>query len=577
MAGCPTFAWGEPYLKKFMESYTNPLKTPCCFYPGGWDPDIDVVWKAMCRWRETLEPEGLWKTGARSLIRSSMCMIARDSARTIEAALKSIRPWVDEMVVVDTGSTDDTPLIAKSCGAQVFHSPWRDSFAAARNESIRHARGDWILWMDSDDTIDEENGRKLREHIGRRHPPSTMGYVVQVRCPSEPKAGAYSTATVVDHVKLFRRLPAIAFTGRIHEQVLPSIRRLGGDVEWADIYITHSGSDHTPEGRLRKQSRDLRLLELELAEDPDNTFTLFNIGMTLIDMSRPADAVNSLCRSLQMADKGDSHTRKIYALLVQAYAELKRPESALKTCVQGLSACPMDPELLFRKGVLEQTVGQLDQAERSFKAVVEGTPDRHFSSFDHGILGIKAWHNLAVLYEQQRRHDLAAAGWQRVLEFDRSNRVAWRGLLDALTALNDVGGLEKIAAVGKEDGVPSEVQCIVEARLLVQRGCPRAAVEKLRVALEANDSVDLLAELSQIAFGTGLLDAAEWGLSELAKRCPDDPSVFQNLGMIYLRRHNYSKAAQSARRSLALRPNYPAAQQVLDLATKSAVSADRVT
>jgi glycosyltransferase involved in cell wall biosynthesis len=61
------------------------------------------------------------------------------------------------MVIVDTGSEDETPQIVEDFGARLFHYPWPDSFAEARNESLRHARGRWIFWMDSDDTIDEEN------------------------------------------------------------------------------------------------------------------------------------------------------------------------------------------------------------------------------------------------------------------------------------------------------------------------------------------------------------------------------------------------------------------------------------
>src|SRR5437867_11288607 len=97
----------------------------------------------------------------------SLCMIARDNERTIRAALESIRPWVDEMVVVDTGSTDRTPEIAASLGARVFHFPWCDDFSAARNESIRHALGQLIFWMDTDDTMDPENGAKLQALIRR--------------------------------------------------------------------------------------------------------------------------------------------------------------------------------------------------------------------------------------------------------------------------------------------------------------------------------------------------------------------------------------------------------------------------
>ncbi len=89
-------------------------------------------------------------------------MIVRDSALTLRPCLESIRPWVDEMVVVDTGSIDETPHIVNEFGGRLFHFPWCDDFSAARNESLRHARGDWLFWMDSDDTISADCGRKLR-------------------------------------------------------------------------------------------------------------------------------------------------------------------------------------------------------------------------------------------------------------------------------------------------------------------------------------------------------------------------------------------------------------------------------
>src|SRR5262245_20268609 len=93
----------------------------------------------------------------------SLYMIVRDSARTLRACLESIRPWVDEIVVVDTGSLDNTREIVRGFGAKVHEFTWIYDFSAARNESLRYASGSWIFWMDADDTIDAENGRKLRE------------------------------------------------------------------------------------------------------------------------------------------------------------------------------------------------------------------------------------------------------------------------------------------------------------------------------------------------------------------------------------------------------------------------------
>lgn len=92
----------------------------------------------------------------------SLTMIVRDEASNLPACLECCAGLFDEMVIVDTGSTDATKDIARSFGARVLDFQWCDDFSAARNESLRHAAGDWIFWMDADDRLDEENRAKLR-------------------------------------------------------------------------------------------------------------------------------------------------------------------------------------------------------------------------------------------------------------------------------------------------------------------------------------------------------------------------------------------------------------------------------
>ena len=162
----------------------------------------------------------------------SLCMIVRDNEDTLESSLLSIKPWVDEMIVVDTGSLDRTREIAERLGAKVSSFPWIDDFSAARNASLERAQGEWIFWMDSDDTIPAECGRRLRELAYAENPEDVFGFVMQVHCPTGETADDY---TAVDHVKLFRNDPRLRFEGRIHEQVLMPIRLLGGKVLCTDI------------------------------------------------------------------------------------------------------------------------------------------------------------------------------------------------------------------------------------------------------------------------------------------------------------------------------------------------------
>jgi hypothetical protein len=298
--------------------------------------------------------------------------------------LRSIRPWADEIIVADTGSKDDTPKLAAKLGARVFHFPWCDSFSRARNESLRRARGQWIFWMDTDDTIDKSNGRKLRalvegmiahpeQEIARHHlaeprkqgtDVTVLGFVMQVHCPGGPDEA--DSPTVVDHVKLFRNLPGLFFSGRIHEQIIPAIRRAGGEIAWTDIFVVHSGYDHSPEGQERKKQRDLRLLHLELKEQREHPFTLFNLGMTYADIGQHREAIGFLQHSIRNSGRGESHLRKAYAILVHSLQQLGQLDEAWRICREALTGFADDPELLFRKALVLHALGKSGEAVKAY-------------------------------------------------------------------------------------------------------------------------------------------------------------------------------------------------------------------
>ncbi|MCH8990838.1 MAG: tetratricopeptide repeat protein, partial [Acidobacteria bacterium] len=216
-------------------------------------------------------------------------------------------------------------------------------------------------------------------------------------------------------MKLFRNRPDLRSEFRIHEQILGAIRRAGGTVAWTDLFVVHSGADRTPEGLQRKLERDFRLLKLDLAERPEHPFVLFNFGMTHADAGQYEEAVEYLNRSLAVSEPSESHVRKAYALLVNSYAQLKKHEMAWQYCQQGRKLYPKDPELLFREGMLSHHFGRLEEAVRSYQAANQDTDQRHFSSIDRGITSHKARHNLAIVYHDMDRPDLAESQWRQAV------------------------------------------------------------------------------------------------------------------------------------------------------------------
>ncbi len=502
--------------------------------------------------------------------RLSLCMIVRDSARTLPACLASVRPWVDEMVIVDTGSTDETPRIVESFGGKLFHFPWCDSFSVARNESLRHAQGEWLFWMDSDDTIPPECERALRRLVDQGAPAEVLAFVMQVHCPGSGEDGEPEwDVTVVDHVKLFRNRPDLRFDGRIHEQLLPAIRAAGGEVAWTDLYVVHSGSDQGPAALEVKRRRDMRLLELELAERPEHPFTLFNLGMTCVHGSQYEEAVDFLERGIARSGPYESHLRKAFALLLFALMRLGRYGDAQAACRRGRRMFPSDVELRFREGVLLQEIGRLEESRRAYLDVLSGSDERHFSSVDRALRGFKSRQNLAVVAFLMGDLAEAERQWREVVREAPRYRVGWRGLTEALALGGRVAAAESLAdELIKIDELRLEgllAKCRA-ATMLGRFDDARAAVD--RAVAEKPDDLETLRVRSQFLFEHGSRDEAEEAVKALIDRQPGDASAYHNLGTLKSKAERFDEAVSAYERSLALRPNFALTYLTLGYAFK---------
>lgn len=321
----------------------------------------------------------------------SLCMIVRDEERVLGDCLASVKGVFAQTIIVDTGSTDRTVEIAREHGAEVYEIEWPDSFAGARNESLRHATGSWIFWMDADDTLPQSSALAILE-AAVTAPPDVVGFVVPVQFVETEMAGA----TRVDHLKLFRNVPGLEFEGRIHEQILASLRAHGGTVARINAVVLHSGYDTSPEGQAKKRLRDEKLLKLDLEERPDHPFVLFNLGMTAHYCDDHEAAIEWLDQSLAVSQPEESHVRKLYAMKGVSQRKLGRPEEALRTFRQALAVVGEDPELRFQSAI---TLSELERYSESKTEYLAMSPDYedHFSSFDISILGFKRFFNLGSI------------------------------------------------------------------------------------------------------------------------------------------------------------------------------------
>jgi glycosyltransferase involved in cell wall biosynthesis len=186
----------------------------------------------------------------------SVCMIARDEEPIIARAIANALQFADEIILVDTGSIDNTRSITQGLGARTFYFEWINDFSAARNESLRYAKHEWIMWMDADDIVPEDSVKKIIElkSVARNE---FYGFTLRNILPVNKDFVGGETCI---QSRMFRNVAGLRFQNRLHEQATKSAIELGlSMVSRADIAIEHHG--YKDEAHVQKKLiRNIRLM-----------------------------------------------------------------------------------------------------------------------------------------------------------------------------------------------------------------------------------------------------------------------------------------------------------------------------
>ncbi|MEC7241945.1 MAG: glycosyltransferase [Myxococcota bacterium] len=206
----------------------------------------------------------------------ALCVIARDEEAMIGACLASAWPAVDQVVVIDTGSSDNTAAIARAAGAEVHPLTWTGDFSAARNEALKHVRCDWVLVLDCDERLASWASSAIREGVRSDR---VDAYVLPLTDASELAAppnevvrGRMALRESVWLLRLFRFSPDLRWEGCVHEHVRHWLRSRGGRVGTLDAPIAHYGAVPSYREQRGNSERNLELLLKQVQEDPDHWF-----------------------------------------------------------------------------------------------------------------------------------------------------------------------------------------------------------------------------------------------------------------------------------------------------------------
>jgi tetratricopeptide (TPR) repeat protein len=321
-------------------------------------------------------------------IQLSLAMIVKNEARCLARCLQSIRGVVDETVIADTGSTDDTVEIARQAGARVVHFAWSSDFAAARNFALDQTRGEWVLVLDADEYASADLAGELRQFI--QGPPQ----IGRLKIVSDflHRGQKLQSSTFVS--RLFPR--GARFAGRIHEQIVSPLPRVNlRGALWHDGYL-----------EAKKSERNVALLQAELNGEPNNAYLLYQLALEFTSLGRAHEAFGCLQRACAAMTRTDPFAPNVIVDLLYAAMELKEFDAGLAAIRDSEAWLSDFPDFHLACGLFHMKYIAADPARRMAdvpkieqgycRSLALGETDKYKSVLGAGTF--LANYNLAVFY-----------------------------------------------------------------------------------------------------------------------------------------------------------------------------------
>jgi len=327
----------------------------------------------------------------------SLCMIVKNEGLALGRCLNSVLGIVDEIIVVDTGSTDSTCEIARQYGAIIHHFPWNDNFSDARNTSLELAHGDWIIFLDADEELSSNSQKILTRLIENK---TVDGYFVKIMNYLGKEGWIESVPDLV--FRLFRNQKDYRFHGAIHEQIADVILEKNPKACYQiaeELMIIHHGYLDEVITEKDKKHRNLMLIEKELEQNPANRLLQYHYGVELFRAERYAEAASILIQSATDIDPNTIYFPKLIRYIVIAQQSSGQLQEALNTANLGLKFFPNYADLYYYIGLILFDLKHYSPAQNAFlQALSMPEQPPQYASFG-GTRGFRAYYYLAQIAE----------------------------------------------------------------------------------------------------------------------------------------------------------------------------------
>ena len=341
------------------------------------------------------------------------CYIVKNESGDLDKSIHSLRNAVDELVVVDTGSEDDTVEIASSYNARVLFFPWQDHFAKARNFALEHVKSPWIIFLDADESFrhPKEVRPVIREEMGKN---AALDAIMLTRYHTDPEFPKAEISYDVS-LRILRNDAKLRYCGRIHELLKHADRAL--NLAYADERLSLDHTGYSSARSAAKTRRNLDLLRKDIAENgrsPAHDHYLSECYFSLHDYQKALfHAMRALDEGLLLVGMQGSQ----YHIVIESMRQLNAPlEDMLAMTQTAIRELPSLPEFYGEQGMVLCAMGRLDEAEKMLKKamdIYDHTKINHQQgSYFTSAAAAVVCHRLGEI--AQLRHDSdGAAHWQK--------------------------------------------------------------------------------------------------------------------------------------------------------------------
>ncbi len=382
----------------------------------------------------------------------SLCMIVKNEESSLPNTLNSVKGVVNEMVVLDTGSTDRTVEIAQEFGAKVYHFEWCNDFSVARNEALKYVQGKWVLVLDADEVLIPGIVPQIKKVMKR----SRHLVINLVRHEIGASQSPYSLVS-----RLFRNHPEICFSHPYHAMVDDSVQELlQREQDWqvvslSSIAIEHYGYQAEAIAALDKYTRARIAMEGFLASHPTDPYTCSKLGSLYVQINKVSEGIKLLKRGLKVSKIEDSVLFELHYHLGNAYTRASNPNLAAKH-YQAAIQQPILPQLKLGAynnfGNLLLNAGDLNNAKTAYEMVVKIDPSL-----------ATGYNNLGMTLKSLGELEEAIAAYKKAIQLKSDYADAYQNLGVVLLKLGRVP--ESLSAFGRaiilhETNNPDEAQRI---------------------------------------------------------------------------------------------------------------------